>query len=854
MKYILLIVLILFIIFPGLKAQPQITVKKPPRTVMSGDTVTIEWEVTKATEFFIEGSDEYMPFTGSKTFIPDSAILLKFIARKGKNEVHKKVTVQVNRPEIYLLEVPDTVSDEEDIVIKWSIDYVETVRIENLADSLPYEGSITVRPDTTTTYVITGTNRNGRTITARKTVIVKYNEEIDHPVAIFEGQTAMVRFKFKNSRELYLNETKQKLHPLDSVALSPDSVTDYHLEVYRNSGDTLRTGFRILVSKPRIESFKAPAIIYEGQQAKLSWLAVGADKVRLAGISDTLPARGSITITPDRTNTYTLEINTGRSVITKSRTVDVREPEIAYVKGPQSIFAGENVTLFWNAPGVSKVRLAGINDKLPSKGKILLKPEETTTYIFEIKYNNKTKTREHRIHVNQRVLIKDTVNYEDLAINSPLQYEIFATNTEKYPEEIKLYLLVVDRDGRFVQNLTPPYGSKATADKFFKNLIEDAPSGKPQKVSSFSVEEIRNKAVVPCDINLTLDYSGSMAGTIGFLEAAVIKFIENKNDEDRISIVKFSDVLMPEVPLIQGRQQLLATYKQGEGFGGGTALYAGAHEGLLTLQKSGKNKKQVLFTDGYENSSMTYFGKRAVSGQELAEVAVGQGTKTDVVSFGDYVNEDLLMNLAFITGGNYYHLTKEEDILSVMDEISFLSRNYYIITYRPCKGDGEREIKLVVNTNKSETRTITRKIRIGTGFDLTDYEYSDDSYWSPGNNSWGGKKPVSPPQVLVLYEFDKDIIVDDFREKIDVFVNYMKKNPQTDIVLLGHTDLVGDSAYCVDLSERRCKSVENYMISQGIKESRIILEARGKSDPIWLVEDKSWKARENRRVEVILLK
>ena len=51
-------------------------------------------------------------------------------------------------------------------------------------------------------------------------------------------------------------------------------------------------------------------------------------------------------------------------------------------------------------------------------------------------------------------------------------------------------------------------------------------------------------------------------------------------------------------------------------------------------------------------------------------------------------------------------------------------------------------------------------------------------------------------------------------------------------MIVGHTDSTGDDNYNMKLSERRAQSAANYMISQGLSESRLEIEGRGETEPI----------------------
>jgi len=66
----------------------------------------------------------------------------------------------------------------------------------------------------------------------------------------------------------------------------------------------------------------------------------------------------------------------------------------------------------------------------------------------------------------------------------------------------------------------------------------------------------------------------------------------------------------------------------------------------------------------------------------------------------------------------------------------------------------------------------------------------------------------------------------------------------------GHTDSVGADAYNLALSDRRAKSVFDYLTSRGVDPARIKSVGKGESEPV--ADNKTAEGRqENRRVMLI---
>jgi outer membrane protein OmpA-like peptidoglycan-associated protein len=75
--------------------------------------------------------------------------------------------------------------------------------------------------------------------------------------------------------------------------------------------------------------------------------------------------------------------------------------------------------------------------------------------------------------------------------------------------------------------------------------------------------------------------------------------------------------------------------------------------------------------------------------------------------------------------------------------------------------------------------------------------------------------------------------------------------PNTDLMIVGHTDASGTKEYNQGLSQRRAVAVSNYLIGQGVAESRLRTSGRGEMEPLQSNASESGK-QANRRVEVAI--
>ncbi len=79
----------------------------------------------------------------------------------------------------------------------------------------------------------------------------------------------------------------------------------------------------------------------------------------------------------------------------------------------------------------------------------------------------------------------------------------------------------------------------------------------------------------------------------------------------------------------------------------------------------------------------------------------------------------------------------------------------------------------------------------------------------------------------------------------------LKKYDDTNILIEGHTDNTGEDTYNQKLSENRADAVENFLVSQGIKDTRITTKGYGEGQPLDSNESEAGRQK-NRRVEVAI--
>lgn len=89
------------------------------------------------------------------------------------------------------------------------------------------------------------------------------------------------------------------------------------------------------------------------------------------------------------------------------------------------------------------------------------------------------------------------------------------------------------------------------------------------------------------------------------------------------------------------------------------------------------------------------------------------------------------------------------------------------------------------------------------------------------------------------------------KQIINLFVEFLQENPTIVVEIQGHTDNVGDARDNQLLSERRAKSVYDYVLSKYVDASRVSYKGYGASKPVASNETEEGRAKNRRTVFVI---
>lgn len=113
------------------------------------------------------------------------------------------------------------------------------------------------------------------------------------------------------------------------------------------------------------------------------------------------------------------------------------------------------------------------------------------------------------------------------------------------------------------------------------------------------------------------------------------------------------------------------------------------------------------------------------------------------------------------------------------------------------------------------------------------------------------KKVVVGSKIIlknIFYDFDKSTLRPESVNELERLIKFLNDVPNVKIEIGGHTDSYGSDEYNIKLSQSRCESVVNYLITHGIAKERLTAKGYGEKVPIDTNETSEGRQM-NRRTE-----
>ena len=239
----------------------------------------------------------------------------------------------------------------------------------------------------------------------------------------------------------------------------------------------------------------------------------------------------------------------------------------------------------------------------------------------------------------------------------------------KNVEEVRVVFSVLDRQGRFVDDITP----NDVELKDDERVIDE--------LTGFS-----RTSNLPLRLALLVDVSESMTREFGQEQQAAGDFLGNvvRPECDQAFVLTFATRVDPRQPYMQGGEGHVEKLKMHGQSGGQTALYdaicAACLDELMTVQENSPVRRVIVVLSDGEDTQSRHSLRDAVEWAQRAGVAVYAVTVHN--TRGESPGDRVLRELTSASGGRAFILKNYDQLPSVFDEIEGELRAQYVVTYR----------------------------------------------------------------------------------------------------------------------------------------------------------------------------
>lgn len=101
----------------------------------------------------------------------------------------------------------------------------------------------------------------------------------------------------------------------------------------------------------------------------------------------------------------------------------------------------------------------------------------------------------------------------------------------------------------------------------------------------------------------------------------------------------------------------------------------------------------------------------------------------------------------------------------------------------------------------------------------------------------------------LLFDFGKADLKASNKADLQKFAETLKEYPDTELIIVGHTDNVGSSKFNQNLSKKRAAAVSNFLAGTGVSGNRLKAQGKGENEPTASNDDEESRSQ-NRRVEI----
>ena len=385
--------------------------------VAFGGSVTLEWDTTGFSTVMINGQT-VSGDTGTvvmSNIQVNTTYTLTASSADGSSNCTASVTITcLPLPPVILpapicdsfTASPSTITNGGTSQLAWQTSNATRVVINNGIGEVSADGTLSVSPTTDTTYVLTVSGTENRSVNCTVPITVTTVPVVNPapvcdsftatPATIAVGGTSQLAWQTSNATRVVINNAIGEVSVDGSVSISPVSNTTYVLTVFGTDNRSVNCQVPVVVSAtpiPVCEFFTATPNSFSngGGNVTLAWKLNNVSAASISPNIGSVATQGNQTVSVNSNTTFVLtgtnQTNNQQVTCTVPVTVSTPTPVLScannvnFTASDTSINEGENVTLNWSTTNLDSLTISVINATALS-GSTTVDPRSDTTYVL----------------------------------------------------------------------------------------------------------------------------------------------------------------------------------------------------------------------------------------------------------------------------------------------------------------------------------------------------------------------------------------------------------------------------------------------------------------------------------------
>jgi len=373
------------------------------------------------------------------------------------------------------------------------------------------------------------------------------------------------------------------------------------------------------------------------------------------------------------------------------------------------------------------------------------------------------------------------------------------------PEKTEVEVVLTDAQGRTIGGYAPPYiSSGIDARLLWKDFVASG-LALPSSPDQLTIREERKSMNESFAVAFVLDHSPSMTVPRALrMQRAIQQALTTFNENDYVSVVKFTGRVTTEVPVTKSREEYLSKFKT-NGLNlrsDGTAIYDATREGIAQIASVPNSKRVVIvFTDGEDNSSSADL-------DDVVKDAMAANAQVFSVTYG-VNNDEPLVKLANATGGRVHRLHDVGDFDRVFLGIYNSLRHTYIVSVDTKAERRQEEIQSAVTSFASAGMSTVRASEVMAlmpkeHVQIAPQSAADQALVVNVDLNFADANNVSPADVPLL----------------DSVATVLIQRNDLSLEILGSAD-AANSAEDNATAHRRAQAIRDVLVRRGVHPSRV---------------------------------